>query len=202
MRVPDKRVTLADARFGLKDLTVLEIGCFEGIHTADLARRARHVKACDSRIVNLAKTAVRCAMYQINATVFLWDVEQPLPRGQDASCDILFHVGVLYHLVDPIGHLRRIAPQVRRGVILDTHYAADNKATDTYVVNGDTFRCRQMDEGGVANVFSGMYQNARWLKLDDLVKVLADLGFGKVEVMTREERHGPRVLILAEREIS
>jgi len=46
------------------------------VHTVALARYAHKIKACDSRVVNLAKTAVRCAMFQVAPLLFQWDVEQ------------------------------------------------------------------------------------------------------------------------------
>jgi hypothetical protein len=199
-QVPDRRIRMLDARFGLENKTVLEIGCFEGVHTAGLAQLAGHVKACDSRISNVVKTVVRCGMFQIVPTVFVWDVEQPPPPGQDVSCDVLHHVGVLYHLRDPVAHLKAIAPQVRRGLMLDTHYARVEDATETIAVDGREYRYKNFKEGGRAEPFSGMYETAKWLLLDDLVWLLKNLGFSKVEVAEdRAERNGPRVLLFAER---
>lgn len=198
--VPDRRIAMLNQRFDLKELTVLEIGCFEGVHTAGLAQYAHHVKACDSRISNIVKTIVRCGMFQILPTVFVWDVEQPPPAGQDISCDVLHHVGVLYHLHDPISHLKAIAPHVRRGIMLDTHYARPEDATKTYEVEGRRFAYKTFNEGGRAEPFSGMYATAKWLLLDDLVALLRQLGFSKVDVVEdRAERNGPRVLLMAER---
>jgi hypothetical protein len=197
--VPDRRIRRLAERIDLSGLTVLEIGCFEGVHTTALAQRARLVKACDSRLVNLAKTAVRCAMYQTAPSLFLWNVELEPPEGQDISCDVLHHVGVLYHLADPIGHLRRVAPFVAKAILLDTHFSADDAAVAPYTAGGETFLCREVNEGGVANVFSGMYSNARWLKLEDLERLLRDLGFTELHIEPRMERNGPRVEIFAQR---
>ena len=47
---------------------------------------------------------------------------------------------------------------------------------------------------------SGMYKTSRWLVLEDLVALLKDLGMAEVEVVEmRDERNGPRVLLLARR---
>lgn len=199
-QVPDRRIRMLDERFGLKGQTVLEVGCFEGVHTAGLAMFAGHVKACDSRISNVVKTIVRCGMFQIMPTVFVWDVEQTAPPGQDITCDILHHVGVLYHLRDPVAHLKAVAPYVRRGIMLDTHYAREEDATEAYNVDGRDYRYKNFREGGRAEPFSGMYDSAKWLLLDDLRLLLKSLGFSKVEVVEdRAERNGPRVLLFAER---
>lgn len=198
-RLPDNRIVKLDEKIPLRNLTVLEVGCFEGLHTVALAQRAKHVKACDSRMVNLAKTAVRCAMFQVGCTLFHWNVEEPAPDGQDIGCDVLHHVGVLYHLADPVGHLRRIAPFVRKAIMLDTHYCAEAEATQSYEVDGHSHACREVPEAGVWDVFSGMNSMSRWLRLDDLTQLLKALGFAEVEVETRAERYGPRALIIAER---
>ena len=108
-QVPDPRIVRFDERFGLAGKTVLEIGCFEGLHTAALCERAGAVTAVDARIENVVKTIVRCAFMGHGPAVMLDDVDSPestLPQA-----DVCHHVGVLYHLADPIAHLRRLAPQ-------------------------------------------------------------------------------------------
>jgi len=59
-KIPDGRIRLLEARFDLKQMKVLELGCFEGIHTVALAERAAGVVAVDARIENVLKTMVRC----------------------------------------------------------------------------------------------------------------------------------------------
>lgn len=91
-QIPDRRIVMLHERLDLADKTVLEIGCFEGLHTIALAQRARAVLACDARIENVAKTLVRCALFGLAPRVFVWNVEQaPPPRGRSrvrgaASC--------------------------------------------------------------------------------------------------------------------
>jgi hypothetical protein len=198
--VPDYRIRMLHERLNLADKTVLEIGCFEGVHTVALCQLARAVKACDSRISLVAKTAVRCAMFQVHPTLFVWNVEEPIPEGQDAKCDVLHHVGVLYHLLDPVRHLRTILPQVDHGVMLDTHYADPAAANDSFTSEGRTFRCFSFREGGVTDPYSGMYPSSRWLLLEDVVSLLREFGMPQVDVVERRaERNGPRALIIAHR---
>lgn len=198
--VPDRRIAMLNERIPLHDKTVFEIGCFEGVHTAGLIHYAKHVKACDSRISNVVKTAVRCAMFQINPSVFVWDVEQAPPAGQDVSCDVLHHVGVLYHLKDPVAHLKSLLPHVTRGVMLDTHYARPNELNASYKVDDVEYKHKRFVEGGRHEPFSGMYDTAKWLLLDDLVTLLRSLGFPRIDIAEdRDERNGARTLIFAER---
>jgi tRNA (mo5U34)-methyltransferase len=197
--VPDRRIVMLNDRFALGDKHVLEVGCFEGVHTVALCGLARSVAATDARMENLVKTIVRCAFYGKHPTVFQWEVERDPPDVEWIRADILHHVGVLYHLRDPVGHLRRLAPLVRRGILLDTHYALDAEATLSYEAGGRTYSCKRYAEQAT-EVFAGVYDHAKWLRLGDLEGVLRDEGFRAVDVIEkRDERNGPRVLLMAER---
>jgi tRNA (mo5U34)-methyltransferase len=198
--IPDPRIELFHERFDLSDKHVLEIGCFEGVHTIALCRLAQRVTAVDARVENVAKTVVRCAFYDERPRVFTWDAESDEGADELIEADLCHHVGVLYHLEDPVRHLRRLAPRIARGLMLDTHYAADADAADEYEVDGDRFRFKRYDEVGRGDVFSGMRPTSKWLRLEDIARVLSAAGFGTVDVVeTRDERNGPRVLLFAER---
>lgn len=191
--VPDPRIVEMDGAFGLAGKHVLEIGCFEGVHTVGLCQLGARVSAVDSRIENVVKTIVRAAMFGLRPEVMPCDVEKVEDLARLPQVDLVHHVGVLYHLVDPVAHLRRLAPLVRQGMLLDTHVAPPASATHTYESGGASFRYYRHAEGGKAEVFSGMYDHAKWLLLDDLVSVLQSIGFVKVDVVQlREERNGPR----------
>lgn len=198
--VPDPRILELDRRFPLKHRTVLEIGCFEGIHTVALSQRAAQVAAVDSRIENVIKTIVRCAMFAEQPRVARWDVEGPPPPALGSSWDVVHHVGVLYHLVDPVGHLKRLAPLVGEVLMLDTHVADPGTATAEYVSAGQRYRYQRYREGGRADPFSGMGEYAKWLRLEDLKTLLTECGFRTIDVASHTaERNGPRVLIYASR---
>jgi tRNA (mo5U34)-methyltransferase len=184
----------------MSDQHILEIGCFEGIHTVALSRYARQVTAIDARIENVVKTIVRCAMFGHHPTVFKCNVEERPLKAELLQCDIAFHVGVLYHLKDPVEHLIDLAGFTQRGVLLDTHYARDDEATERYNAGGAMVRYKKYREGGYTDPFSGVYDHAKWLRLDDITMLLRNGGFGNIEIVeTRQERNGPRVLLIAER---
>lgn len=199
-RIPDPRIVELDRRLGLKGQSVLELGCFEGIHSAGLALLGADVLAVDSRIENVVKTAVRCGLMQLPIKVLCWNVEAPPPPGAEVSCDILHHVGVLYHLQNPVEHLEALLPRVRRAVMLDTHVAPAGAKLAQYSAGGHEYQIFEYAEGGRQDPFSGMYQKARWLQEADLCELLAGHGFANIDVAERrDERNGPRVLIYAER---
>lgn len=198
--MPDPRIVDLDRRVPLADLTVLEMGCFEGIHTTALAQRAKRVLACDSRIENVVKTIVRCAMYGFCPQVFRWDAEEAPPPGIDLGCDVLHHVGLLYHLTDPVGHLSMLLPHVRKAVMLDTQIAPEDGEASEYDSQGRSYRYVRYREAGRAAPFAGMRDHAKWLFKDDVVAVLREAGFGQVEIASlRQERNGPRLLLYATR---
>ena len=71
---------------------------------------------------------------------------------------------------------------------------------DGYIVNGINYQYQHFLEGGRKEVFSGMYDHAKWLLIDDICDILKDEGFKKIEVKEdREERNGPRLLLFASR---
>lgn len=195
--VPDRRISLLNDRFDLSDKHVLEIGCFEGIHTIALSMYAKTVTAIDARIENVVKTMVRCAFFGFRPAVFTCNVEEGLMDTASVEVDVACHIGVLYHLKDPVRHLHELSRFVRMGILLDTHYASDEAARRTYDSNGQTYRYKKYREV-TSSVFAGVYDHAKWLRLDDIVQILKDSDFKRVDIVeTREERNGPRVLLLA-----
>lgn len=198
--IPDPRVLLAQEKFDLSDRHVLEIGCFEGIHTVALGMYAKTVTAVDARIVNVVKTIVRCAMFGYSPTVFKCDVENILSGEILPTVDVVFHVGVLYHLRDPVSHLLRLGKRVTHGILLDTHFGEEKEANEVYEIAGRTYRYKKYFEYGKRDAFSGMYDHAKWLLLDDIVDCLRQAGFKGVELLeSRYERNGPRALIVAQK---
>jgi len=80
--IPDPRIVQLNEKFGLSDKHVLEVGCFEGVHTIGLAMFARHVTAVDSRIENVVKTMVRCGFFGYSTQVFKCDLEKSEDIGR------------------------------------------------------------------------------------------------------------------------
>jgi 2-polyprenyl-3-methyl-5-hydroxy-6-metoxy-1,4-benzoquinol methylase len=198
--IPDRRIRLFHERFDLSDKQVLEIGCFEGIHTVSLCRRAAGVTAVDARVENVVKTVVRCAFFDERPRVVTFDVEGGEDGDELLHADLCHHVGVLYHLEDPVTHIRRLGTWISQGLMVDTHYARDADAKDEYAVGGERFRFRRYKEIGRGDVFSGMRPTSKWLRLDDIADLLRSAGFQTVDIVEmREERNGPRVLLFAER---
>jgi hypothetical protein len=198
--VPDRRIQNMDQAFKLNGKTVLEMGCFEGVHTVGLLGFGAKVVAVDSRIENVVKTIIRAAMFGYSPKVFLCNLDLAADLAGLPQADLIHHVGVLYHLKDPVRHLLALGKVAGEGIMLDTHVAVPDTALGTYEVDGQQYRYQHYKEGGRAEVFSGMYDHAKWLLQSDIEAVLHRAGFASVEVIEeRQERNGQRILLFARR---
>lgn len=196
----DRRIAMMHDHFDLADKHVLEVGCFEGIHSLGLLQYARKVTAVDARMDHVVKTIVRCAMFGYSPTVFKYDIELIPSDVALLQADLIHHVGVLYHLRNPVGHLLDLGRYIKKGVMLDTHYCLAQDATEKYSVQGKEYTYKRYLEYGKKEAFSGMYDHSKWLLLEDIVGCLKEAGFDQVEIVEkRDERNGPRVLLFAER---
>lgn len=188
-----------DEVYPFKGKRVLEVGCFEGIHTISMLSRGAAVTAIDSRMENLLKTLTRLWAYGFTADVELWDLELPeIPASIPEEWDVLHHIGVLYHLADPIRHLKAVLPRTKGALLLDTHIAADEEsAKRSYEVDGRTYRYYHHGENTV-QPFAGMLDHAKWMLLSDLEDLLKEQGFTDVQVKSnRVERNGRRITLWA-----
>ena len=197
-QIPDPRIVELDSLFTLSDKSVREVGCFEGIHTIALAQRAARVYAVDSRVENVVKTLVRSNLFGHQPIVALCDLEDPGQVTRLPKVDVLHHVGVLYHLKDPVRHLFQLADIARHGLLLDTHYATTDMADVSMSFNGVGYRYKKYLESGVNEVFSGMYDHAKWLLLNDIERILTEIGFSDIRIVKNDvQRNGPRVTLYA-----
>lgn len=198
--IPDSRIVLMNKAFDLSNKSVLEVGCFEGVHTIGLQMFAKSVIAIDSRIEHIVKTVVRSSIYGFQPNVFQFDADGTDSRYELIKADTCHHVGVLYHLKDPVRHILKLGEQIKTGIMLDTHIADDSDALEQYSVGENIFHYKKYLEFGSGEVFSGMHDHSKWLTLSSLKNAIRLAGFLNVTVVEiRHERNGPRVLLFAEK---
>lgn len=198
----DSRPVAFSEAFPLQDRHVVEMGCFEGVHTLGLLLLGARVTAVDGRMENVLKTMARVWAYGRSCEVRLWNFERQMPGSMPLRWDVLHHIGVLYHLSNPIEHLNEVLPRTDSAVLLDTHIADDGEADQSYDVGGYSYAFRRKGEPHAASApFAGLRDHAKYLLLTDLVDLLRRHGFVDTRVVSdRQERNGRRVTIWAFRE--
>lgn len=110
---------------------------------------------------------------------------------------MIFHFGVLYHLLKPVEHLAALG-RISDTIFLDTHYCKDDEVTGKATIGDVTYQYREVDEGGWQNPFSGKDPTAIHLTMGSLEQALTAAGYRSQTVLQqRDEQNGPRALIWA-----
>ena len=207
--LPDKGVARLNELVPLRDLSVLEVGCYEGHHTASLAHYAMNVWAFDGRIENVVKTVVRLWVLGLerSTVVNLVDIEgDPVKKqlaclGRTEPFDLIHHRGVLYHLSKPVEHLADMASLCSRHIYLHTQIAREDQVNITYRSElGDLEAFCYKEPRRSYSPFSGMTEGAIWLTREGVFRALRHIRFDDIRVLDeREERNGLRIELIASR---
>jgi len=196
-KVPDYRIEKLHELIHLTGKSILEVGCFEGIHTVGLRLYSEDVTAIDIRPLNVVKTLARLSLHGTHAKVFVADVERL--SVQFGRFDLIFHCGVLYHLMHPVEHIFALGPMCT-SLFLDTHIARDEKEIIERTSGSFSFRGAYHGEKSWLDPFSGKDAQSFWITEDSLTEALLAAGFSSIRrIEHREERNGPRVAVLASR---
>lgn len=172
---------------------VLELGCLEGGHTFPLARVADQVVAIDARAENLARARwLNQRVYRRNNIEFVQADLENADLSRLGAFDVVFNVGLLYHLPAPWLLLAKLAP-LTQAMLIWTHVAND---ADADTQEGGYRGLRYM-ENGMADPLSGTSAQSFWPTLDELERMLADAGFVGLQRLDWEPAHvhGPAVLL-------
>ncbi len=197
----DWRIRLLLERVPLHDQTVLELGSCEGVHTLQLASACKFVVGIDARVQNVVCGLVRLWAHGVeNACLVLGDVEEL--TAEFGRFDLICHIGVLYHLRDPVRHLVRLRG-IAETLFLDTHYGTPDqgRARSDVEHDGQTYEAyRYRERRYRSDPFSGMDAVSRWLSRDALLRLVRKSGCSQVDILDeRVERNGPRITVLARR---
>lgn len=209
----DPRIKHCAFFLDLRGARVLELGPYEGYWSVLLEKLgvAANV-AVEVRPENLAKCERIKALHCLDRTTFVRQDIEALYRGQVAPAysgpfDLVFCLGLLYHLPEPAKALKWMRTQAPR-LFLGTHYVEPLEARRylphvlreaEHAEGGKTYRGMEYREGGLADPISGVSSISFWPGEADLLAMLRDAGYGRVEILGKDLLNRmPHITLLAE----
>ncbi|QDU64649.1 tRNA (mo5U34)-methyltransferase [Planctomycetes bacterium Pan216] len=176
---------------------VLELGSLEGGQTFSIAKMAEHVVGVEARAENVERAKwVQGMLGSTNTTFLQADVEKADP-AEWGTFDTIVNVGFLYHLAEPWDVLRRLA-SLKADMFLWTHVIPTWKAWTWR----QGYRGKHYREYGLEDPLSGMQARSFWPTRDALLRMLAETGFRRLEIVDEEPDHpngGPALTIVCRR---
>lgn len=203
--IEDERLKYIIYFLDMRDKRILEIGPLEAYHSVILEKMGvRENIAIESRADNLRKCQRVKDKFHLNHTQFFqYDLER-LYRGEDVPSfsgpfDLIFCLGVLYHLPDPGRALEWMRSQSST-LFLGTHYVARNRRKSiTYAYGGKCYRGQERAEGGIACPGAGMSPTSLWLYEDDLLRLIHDVEYSRIWVLGKDiQNHTDHITLVAE----
>jgi hypothetical protein len=165
------------------EMTGIELGCGEGGHTVRIAPLLKRLTCVEVRPANIVALLTRLFLYDIhNVDVRMGDVSVV---GADwGRFDVLIHVGLLYHFINPVAHLMSLKG-LASSIILRTHYGHDALSMPRLQIEhaGRQYSGYEWKEQGWSDPWSGVAPVSCWLSRDDIIAVLREVGYTKVEVV-------------------
>lgn len=176
-------------RWSFHGSKVLELGAYNGRNTWQLSVAGAKVDAIEPRLQNVEAWCTMCRPLPglVRAAPAIWHgTLEDMPAASHA--DLIFHVGVLYHLADPLPHLKRL-PALSPRLYLNTHITTDEDADSRL----DGLDGRWYSEPQHNNR-AGLDPRSFWFTRSALFDVLAAVGYASTQVVTEHvEANGPRI---------
>jgi SAM-dependent methyltransferase len=213
----DPRITwVVDHVGGVDGFRILELGPLEAGHTAMLHDAGASVVAIESNTRAFLKCLVVKELLDLKQAQFLLGDFVPYLEHTTERFELLLASGVLYHSPDPLGLLEAIG-RVADRVAIWTHYF------EPTVVNADPGKLRMFVPEPVVVAWrdrqvtlhrrnyleslqwtgfcGGPETSALWMERDDLLGVLADLGFEHITLQYDDHTNpnGACIMLCAER---
>jgi hypothetical protein len=213
----DPRIHWALAQFGpLAGRSVLELGPLEASHTFMLERaRPAKLDAIEANSLSFLRCLVVKELLGLKIARFhLGDFMAWLEQRPDRY-DLIVASGVLYHMVEPVRLLEAIAARAD-AMYLWTHYASDaampkGDPRRMFISEPDVIECRGVRVRRYRRSYlgawkeqsfcGGMHDLHHWLERDDILALLAALGFADLSIAHDDpgHRNGPAFSIFARR---
>jgi hypothetical protein len=190
----------------VRDQRILEIGPLEAYYSILLEKMGvRENIAIEARTTNLQKCQRIKEKYHLDYTQFVQANLERLYSGKDVlgfqgPFDLVFCLGVFYHLPDPGRALVWMRSQSST-LFLGTFYCEGTPRQNDveYVYCGSSYRARWIPEGGVDDPTAGMSPSSLQLYESDLLRLIQDVGYSRISVLGRDiENNGYHITLIAE----
>ena len=212
----DLRVDYVAWFLDVRGARVLELGPLEGFYSVLLDKLgARETVALEARQGNLAKCTHVKELYGLEHTEFLRHDLEALARGVEQPTfegpfDLVFSLGVLYHLRDPVRALDWAAEQAP-ALFLGTSYVErdderwyEERGFSEYELEseGERYQGKRFVESP-SSPLGGLSDYSIWLDEASLVRALHHAGYDSVSVLGKDLfAEFPHIVLLAERATS
>ena len=213
----DPRLAMAlDMLGGVTGKRVLELGPLEGGHTYQLDRAgAADVLAIEGNTNAFLKCLVVKELLGMRSARFVCGDFVEYLRGAPERVDLTLASGVLYHMINPVELLARLAG-VADAVYIWTHYydaslLAKRLTNARHIVvpesaeyEGFRHSLHRYEYGAALerqDFCGGSRPQARWLTRADILGALAHFGYSRIEPFYEQpdHAHGPAFALLAQR---
>ncbi len=180
-------------------IRVLDLGALEGGLSFEMAREGWDATGVEGRADNFRKASLIASYYALPNLRFVHRDVKELSPERDGPFDVILCCGLLYHLDEPVAHLRLLESLLApHGLLfLDTHVAPDEHAAryathEASLSEPVTFRdgAHEYDgrwwseplEGDLKERMWSAISNARsmWLSRRSLIRALYHSGFHEV----------------------
>lgn len=209
--------TFFEAAGPLAGKRILELGPLEGGHTLQLARRGARVVAVEGREANHRRCLLIKDVFKLDNVDFVFGDVRSLDAGGVGRFDMVFNVGVLYHLDEPWATLRSLS-QMAPAMFLWTHCTSPEDANATVRADGISLAGRRFREGAVRrrltkwlpgrvwlrpqlkDPLSGLQHDSFWPTRESLEAMLKATGWGRVRWLGYDANAlpGPAACVWAE----
>jgi len=178
------------------DLTVLDLGCLEGLYAIELARRGAKVIGVEGRRANIEKARFAKEALSLDNVDFLLEDVRNLSAERHGHFDVVLCLGILYHLdvPDVLRFLKTIAAMTDGIMIVDTHVSIVSR--ECCILSGRKYWGRfyyefypgTTDEEKASSPFASLTnERSFWFTRPSLYNLLKSAGFTSIY-----ECHKPR----------
>jgi SAM-dependent methyltransferase len=189
-----------EKKISLEGLSVLDLGCLEGLHAYILQeRKVKQVVSIEGRRENFLKSLIIKNAFKLDNCEFLFGDVYAVMSSLVFKFDLCLASGILYHVDNPVSLLYRIS-QLSKKLFVLTHYATNDYPPGPTVkikCNNKIYHGKYFQED-TANIVGSLEEQVFWLYEEDLLKAVKDAGFRFVEVIHKEmHKHGPALTFWA-----